>query len=184
MGYILKQDKAITIQVCQALISKFLSDASGISELNSNKMNLINGLVYTVIMFCCSLRGSEGLKLDLQSLRKHFNKGDGPGASVPHVVIPLRGRFKGKKGERHLIPVANETESGIKICESLALLLAMRLEHPSNNPWAFINFDGSKTSFAEMNKIVLERLEQVKDEDVDNSLDIPSSDSIRELYSL
>ena len=35
-----------------------------------------------------------------------------------------------------------------------------------------------------MNEIVLERLEQLKDEDGDNHLDIPNSKSIREIYSI
>ena len=75
-------------------------------------------MTYSVLSFSGSFRGSETFKLDWQQLLKYIGKGDVKQKgrakkrrkvllddSIPHIIIPLQGRFKGEKGERcHLIP--------------------------------------------------------------------------------
>ena len=75
-----------------------------------------------MISFCASLlRRSEGLKVDLQTLKKNWSKGNHEDqlkgkSNPPHVVVPLRGRFKGETGELcHLMLLANKTFTGINI---------------------------------------------------------------------
>jgi hypothetical protein len=82
---------------------------------------------------------------------------------TPHVVIPIKGRFKGEKGERcHLLPLANVTKSGINIRGCLKLMIAARNNMRYSGPWAFINRDGKKMEFSEMNNIILEKLESIQ----------------------
>ena len=114
MGYILKQNKAISISVLKAL--DHFVEAIAHSEADLwERLKLIFGLGFTTISFGASLRGSEGLKLDFETLIRYIRKGDIPRskstALVPgHVTIPLKGRFKGEQGERcHLLPLRNYT---------------------------------------------------------------------------
>ena len=148
-------------------------------------------MCYSVIMYCASLRGSEGLKVDLQILLKNFDKGNYPKPSklsrksLPHIIIPIKGRFKGEKGERcHLLPLANVTRSGVCIREVIKLLIVTRREMNVQSPWAFVNRDGSKMKFSEMNEIVLERLEALQSANLRcNKLDLREHD-IREEFSI
>ena len=79
------------------------------------------GLVYTVVFFCASLRGSEGLNLDLNMLKRYISGGvvqyRTPHHNVtPNIVIPLHGQFKGERGERcHLLPLFKTFNTGVKI---------------------------------------------------------------------
>ena len=184
MGFILKQNKAISIHVVKALIKSFSDKALDPESTQSEKCKAINGLTFSTIAFCASLRGSEGLKLDLVSLKKHYSKGLTEGHKSPHVVIPLRGRFKGETGERcHLIPLASVTASNIKVRDSVGILIKLRQQQNHNNPWAFIDSNGSKMTFATMNEIILERLEDVKDNDHSNCLGLRDLD-IQEEFSI
>ena len=84
------------------------------------------------ILTAASLRGHEGFYLELAGLRKHLAKGRvgviPPGLSkssllteemcrdLPHVTTCLLGKFKGESGtNHHLISIANDTISGLKV---------------------------------------------------------------------
>ena len=194
MGYIVKQNKALTMNVLKAMINKWvdLIRAEDSTFDNWRRNYLIMGLAYSVITFVGSFRGSEGLKVDFLELEKNFNKGDHPsGTKVkglpPHVIIPLRGRFKGETGERcHLFPMTNCTKSNLKIRDTLKLFLNMRkgIHQPRITPsWAFVNSHNQKMSFEHMNNLVLDCLELVSQEDHDDELDLHKHD-IREDYSI
>jgi hypothetical protein len=72
-----------------------------------------------------SLRGNEGLLLDLAGLRQHFDTG-----ADKYVTIALLGTVKGEHNVRqHLLPAVNETSSGIKVREWMQQL--MNLKHRS-----------------------------------------------------
>ena len=65
-------------------------------------------------MFLCSLRGSEGLNMDLNMLKRYISEGDVKYVTPhlyapPHIVIPLGVRFKGERVERcHLLPLSEK----------------------------------------------------------------------------
>ena len=191
MGFILKQDKAISIEVMLSLITSF---KLGIVESEPDtwyRQRLCMGLAYSVISFCGSLRGNEGMIVDLQTLKNNLKNGDfiddgsRKTSCPPHIIIPLRGRFKGEAGERcHMMPLANVTSSGINIRGIITVLVAARKEMKSStSPWAFVDKEGRKLSFGEMNDIVLERLEEVKAQDIENLLGLEDFD-IREDFSI
>jgi hypothetical protein len=77
---------------------------------------------YVVVTYVVSLRGSEGLLLDLVGLICQWEKGDGS-----CVVIALLGKIKGEHHERcHLLPSVLVTQSGVKVAESLERLIATK----------------------------------------------------------
>jgi hypothetical protein len=192
MGFILKQNKAISLNVMLALISNFKSGIRNAVPRSWERQKLCMGLAYSVISFCASLRGSEGLILDMDTLKSNLENGNydvnSPRAKscIPHVIIPLRGRFKGETGERcHLMPLANVTASGIEIRAAVNVLLAARTEMKvKRSSWAFVNQEGDKMKFSEMNEIILDQLEQVKEEDAERKLLGLETFDVREDFSI
>ena len=75
--------------------------------------------------------------------------------------------FKGEKGERcHLLALSNISHSGIAIRSAMELLIAARNEMTRcSTSWLFVNQQGTKMSFGDMNDIVLDQLELVKELD-------------------
>ena len=104
---------------------------------------------------------------------------------IPHVIIPLRGRFKGEKGERgYLIPMTNTTKTGIPIRGVVELFVKARQQRGNVRcNWAFINKEGERMSFREMNEIVLERIEEIKEKDEEDKFELKEV-NIREEYSI
>ena len=194
MGYVIKQNKAITLEVLKALIRKWIEliEEEENSPNNWNRNYLIMALTYSVITFCGSLRGSEGLKLDFVELEKNVSKGNhAQGTKVkglpPHIIIPLRGRFKGETGERcHLFPMANVTQSNIQIRNTIHLFISMRKRihnHHVTPTWAFINEYNQKLPFEQMNSLVLDCLQLISEEDQEDHLDLHKH-NIREDFSI
>lgn len=67
-----------------------------------------------VVGFCDALRGNEIFLVEASHLCQYSMKGREH--QIPHVVIPLMGRFKGETGERNVIRLlARSTSSGIQI---------------------------------------------------------------------
>ena len=191
MGYIIKQDKALSIDILKALINNWILDIETSDRGSWQRLKSCMVLTYTTISFVASLRGAEGLKLDLNRLKFYLSQEQGKkfgGSSPklpPHVIMPLRGRFKGEQGERcHLLPLAIETKSGIKIKASLELLIQAREDmHHLNSSWAFIDQQNQKLPFGTMNDWFHQGLENVKENDFQDNLGLRSVD-IREDYSI
>ena len=192
MGFILKQNKAISLNVILALIESFKIEIRSALPGSWTRQKLCMGLSYSVISFCASLRGSEGLILDIDTLKSNIENGNYELKSQrskncpPHVIIPLRGRFKGETGERcHLMPLANVTASGIEIRGAINVLLAARQEmKEKKSSWAFVNQEGDKMKFSEMNEVILDQLDIVKEDDAEKKLLGLEAFEIREDFSI
>ena len=192
MGFILKQNKATSIGLVKALVKDFKFMISLSDTASWERRRLCFGLAYTVIAFCASLRGSEGLLVDFGTLKSNLENGNYDQKVArkkgvpPHVIIPLRGRFKGEAGERcHLMPLTNCTSSNINIREAVNVLIAARGEMKNlSSQWAFVNQQGAKMTFGEMNDIILERIESVKSNDVLENIHGLEKFDIREDFSI
>ena len=76
---------------------------------------------YFAICYVDSLRGSEGLLLDLEGIRDHFETG----LDEDYVVIALLGTVKGEHQTRqHLLPTASVTRSGICVRKWIRRVIA------------------------------------------------------------
>ena len=122
MGFVLKQNKAISIDLMKALIESFKTGIRKAPPGSQERQMICMGLAYSTLSFVASLRGSEGLKLDMKTLLTNLERGSNTDPQMrsrrlpPHIIIPLRGRFKGEKGEHcHLLPLSNVTSTGINI---------------------------------------------------------------------
>ena len=192
MGYVIKQDRALSIDLLMKMI-EVLSKTIVESPLGSNnQLSACMVLTYVTISFAASLRGNEGMKLDFGALLLHLNEGKTTSqikstakVTKAHVIIPLRGRFKGESGERcHLLPLINVTKTGIQIRETIELFIKVR-QHCNlpKSGWGFVKIDGSKMSFQEMNDLFTSCIESIQMEDSENRLKLENTD-VREEYSI
>ena len=79
-------------------------------------------VAYIVVSYVPSLRGNEGLMLDLGGLRNNWQPDRGD-----HFVIALWGKLKGETTYRnHVIPCINVTKSGIKVKYTVQRLLELK----------------------------------------------------------
>ena len=74
---------------------------------------------YAVVCYVVSLIGAEGFLLDLNGLRKYWNK-----ERTDHIIIPLLGKVKGEHFDSaHLIPCVLMTSSGINVKNTIERLI-------------------------------------------------------------
>lgn len=115
---------------------------------------------YVVVTYVVSLRGSEGLLLDLVGLIRQWEKGDGS-----CVVVALLGKIKGKHHERcHLLPSVTVTQSGVKVAESLERLIASKGRNGFHDGPAISDEKGEAYSSRAIDDCLHEILEDLFDE--------------------
>jgi hypothetical protein len=116
---------------------------------------------YTYAMTCyvVSLRGNEGLLIDLSSLNQKWSVG-----GDVYVVIALLGKIKGESGDRaHLLPCVPKTSSGIKVREKLKRLLDFKKSIGQVTGPAISDIKGKIYSSRSLNDAFLEILEDLFD---------------------
>ena len=80
---------------------------------------------YAITSYVFSLRGTEGLLIDLATLNRFWDTGKDK--RQPYVVIPLRGKLKGESNHFcHLIPCVPITSSEIRVEASLYRLKELK----------------------------------------------------------
>ena len=71
--------------------------------------------MFVLASFLTTLRGEEALKIVLGEAKEFYKEGQSHG-NHKHVILPLRGRFKGESGESyHLVVVTVKSNSGLQI---------------------------------------------------------------------
>jgi hypothetical protein len=119
---------------------------------------------YSVLSYVASLRGNEGFLLDLFGLRQHIRKGKYD-VDEPHVVAPLLGRLKGEDGERyHMLLMASETASGLKVRQWLERLVMLRERQGKYHGPAFCDEAGEVARMSDYEEIFYEILRDIQDQ--------------------
>jgi len=110
-----------------------------------------------------------------------LNKVSLENSSLPHVVIPLYGRFKNKSNvpRCHVMNVACETKSGINITRWVRL--AMEIEGESRNMFLFSDSNGKREKGGVYEDYLFSLLERVQRE---HSEHIPASVEVREAFGI
>jgi hypothetical protein len=114
---------------------------------------------YSVVCYVISLRGSEGLLLDLEGLHRHWSDSEGG-----HVTIALQGQVKGETGDRdHLLPCVAKTASGIDVKGSLERLMALKARRGFVDGPAISDLQGQVYSTRDMSDSLFEILDDLFD---------------------
>ena len=120
MGQDWRPNKAISVEIMSALLTTVERRALGVVD-NRARFRWTMAGVYFCFCYVLSLRGSDGLLVDLLEGLIEF---DDPNRD--YVVIPLLGRFKEEHQHtsQHLMPCSRESESGIRVDAWIKRLLA------------------------------------------------------------
>ena len=130
MGYKSSANHAISIAAMTQAIAYVKEDALT-AETTWEANHLWKLGAYLTLTTAASLRGYEGFFLDLAALRKHIHVGQGGSVpskftknsiltneqakNLPHLVLPLLGKFKGEIGiDHHMVNIASFTKSGLE----------------------------------------------------------------------
>jgi hypothetical protein len=141
---------------------RVLKEAEERIEGATSPAELNRWIVFQAYAMCCyvvSLRGSEGLLLDLSGLNRKWGVG-----GDKYVVIALLGKIKGETGDRsHLLPCVVKTSSGIKVGEALKRLLDFKRSIGQVRGPAILDVNGKIYDSRTLNDAFLEILEDLFD---------------------
>jgi uncharacterized damage-inducible protein DinB len=114
MGQVVRQDRAISLEVMHQLMENLELEWSGASQ--DERFDISSIGAFCLIAFCGSFRGPEMFLVDLFGLLKYGKADLTTAGGKDYVIVPLLGRFKNELGEQyHLTPLIAETSSGLKI---------------------------------------------------------------------
>ena len=109
------QDKTITLAVIHKVVES-LETEQGLRRSDEEREKIVNVAVFVLVSFLEALRGEETLKIILGETPNYFGESQ-CNLQHKHVVLPLRGRFKGQNCEGfHFLVVSSKTDSGLCIC--------------------------------------------------------------------
>jgi hypothetical protein len=156
MGQDWRPNKAITKQLMLRVLSEADHRIEG-AESPEERNRWIVFYVYAMTCYVVSLRGNEGLLLDLSGLNRKWDLG-----GETYVVIALLGKIKGESGDRaHLLPCVPKTSSGIKVREKLKRLLDFKKSIGHVTGPAISDMKGKIYSSRSLNDAFLEILEDL-----------------------
>lgn len=120
MGQEWKPNRAMSVKLLLAVLEATETRVQAAStDEEENSWIVLH--VFMVVAYVVSLRGAEGLLLDLKSLNLHWGK------RPECVTLALLGKIKGEDGDKvHLIPCVKTTSSGIKVEAAVHRLIEMK----------------------------------------------------------
>ena len=158
MGVIWKPNKAFSTNLILKIIQKAELKRMD-SEENTHNWTVF--VTYMVVSYVISLRGSEGLLLDLKALRKLKER-----ATKAYFWLSLLGRLKGEKVEKeHNIPCSNVTLSGINVRRTVYRLIEEKEEIGYCEGPAIADDKGRVFTTTELDQMLQDVLEDLYHED-------------------
>ena len=156
MGQTYKPNQAMSHPLLIATITLAESKIDG-ATTSKEASTWITFISYMVITYVLSLRGSEGLMLDLSGLIKQWEVN-----RTNHVVIVLSGKLKGEDNSRlHHIPCVKVTKSGINVEYLVERLLVLKQKQGLKDGPAISNDEGYLLPAKEMDLCLHELLMEV-----------------------
>jgi hypothetical protein len=112
MGQDWRPNLALSTELIVGMLDKVNERAADDSQLSlEEKHDWIVFGTYVMVTYVLSLRGPEGLLVDLDGLRRNMNKW-----THNYLIVALRGKVKGEHMDRcHLLPCCVLTSSGIEV---------------------------------------------------------------------
>lgn len=164
MGDKVVQDLSITIEQMHALMARYdtrWSNARGNRALQSGALF---PALFSLVSFCCALRGEETPLMSLLGTRLYLESGENH-PRLPHVVVPLCGRFKNETSEKyHLMPLVPVTAKGLELLKWIKRMVTWYADIGQERGWVFRDENGeqAKSSYYEWD--ILCELENIQQE--------------------
>ena len=163
IGVIKRRNFALTSEMLHALL-ELLEKNWVESELSSEKKSIEELATFVLAEYCAGLRGEEVPLISLAGMLQYWE------ATrlhhTPHVMLTLRGLFKGETGERwHLMPIADETRTRLPVRRWFGRLIG-RLVHEEGRTdgWLFQRDNGKRGKISDYDGMFKEYMDRVKDE--------------------
>ena len=161
MGDEVHQDKAVTLEVVHRLVEGLESEFKR-SVDRDEQWNLVDQAVFILAAFLGALRGEEVFKLVLGAVRDYYEEATS-NTKLPHVVLPLKGRFKGESGDTfHCVVVSACTRSGLKIGPWVKRGIELREERGLVRGFFFVDFHGRRLSNKDLENDILGRIARIQ----------------------
>ena len=178
MGQEWKPNKGMSVELLLLVLSEAGRRVEGAASVREvHRWAVFH--TYSVVCYVISLRGSEGLLLDLEGLHRHWSNSE-----ERHLIIALQGQVKGETGDRdHLLPCVSKTASGIDVRESLERLMSLKSRKGFVDGPAISDLQGQVYSTRDMSDSLFEILEDLFDSHRHLfPVDILSKDMIKDRY--
>ncbi len=167
VGERVKQDAAISIDVMVQLQATLELDWQHAITLGDSSLqrDIAEQGTFYIVMYCASLRGFEGPKIDLghtrrQIVRPNQEPNQRP---APHIGLALTGRFK--KRDQHvrtiLVPIAYVTASGLKPGVWMERLIDLLDKIGIRSGWLFQDRDGDQYKMSHFDDDFYDRLTRI-----------------------
>jgi hypothetical protein len=161
MGQDWRPNYAMSIDLLHAVINAATLRAQDASS-DRERHRWIVFRAYVVISYVVSLRGAEGLLLDLDGLRRHRGEG-----GDEYLVIALLGKIKGEHHDlAHLLPCVHVTSSGINVKQAIDDLIEIKEKHGFRDGPAISDSSGRVHKIRDINDCLYEILDDLFDNDV------------------
>ena len=179
MGYDTNNQMGLPIKLVVLMLTLVKQDAAEKDEEAAGLLHKFGALI--ALLTAASLRGHEGLYLDLAGTRKHLLEGQGgvipnkfsvKGKGIlteeeidrlPFVTVCLLGKFKGETGERyHSIILASNTVSGIEVRWWMEQVLMVCASEGRSTGYVFAGTDGSPPESSEYNALFRQYLRRIQ----------------------
>ena len=117
--------------------------------------------MFIIAVFLAALRGKKVFKFNLSETRKFFLESMG-NVKQPHIVLPLRGRFKDETGESfHFAAVTSKSNSGFQIGVRIERSISLKERKGVRNGYFFADSKGRKMNSRDLEPGILERIIEV-----------------------
>ena len=158
MGVIWKPNLALSIPLLLAVLAEVEVRISDAVEDEDHNLWIVFS-AYAVVSYVLSLRGNEGILLDLQGINEKWKSNDGT-----FILIALLGKMKGETLDRsHLIPCANVTSTGIKVKSIVRRLAKLKRSQNLVDGPAISDSSGNAISTLELDGLFVNILEHLYD---------------------
>ena len=180
MGQDWRPDRAISVDLMLLLMEKVDMKISTAAD-DEAKALWVSAGTYFLLCYVISLRGPEGLLLDLEGLRQHFQTNHNF-----YTTIALLGTVKGEHHERqHLLHSVNETSSGLKVNMWVRRLIVVRFREGRTKGPAICDKEGKVLTAFTLNGLFHEALTEIHSSNPDMFLtDIRTAEDVEANYNV
>ena len=170
MGQVYKPNLALPTEIIVKVLELVRRDIRETKNLD-RKFTLVIFGVYVAVSYVMSLRGSEGLMINLSTINKEWKR------YQDCVIIALKGKIKGETNERdHIFPCSCITESGINM---VLWIESLRLVHRMKN-----RIGGPATTTSSLDSHLHEYLIRLWEKGAEFPQEIKGEDDISERFSV
>jgi len=156
-------------------------EAARVAEDQDRRERLVYAGAFFATAYVLSLRGPEGILMDLEGLLEHNSR---PGQK--HVVFALLGTVKGEHHARqHLLPSTFKTDSGIDMRMWLHLVLGLHKRKNRTTGPAFVDERGNQLQGADLNAEFVDFLSEIWEDSPELfPPNVNSLEAVREKYNV